>query len=118
MKKTKIIEIGPKAISETDPMLILFDDTATDEVKKVALVQELIEEEPNYKITTNSHIHFDDQVYQVEHVGDKVNQMLQEIGHATIIFAERHEDHDLPNTIYVSPYQLPALSVGTEIIYR
>ena len=32
MKKTKIIEIGPKAISETDPMLILFDDTATDEV--------------------------------------------------------------------------------------
>lgn len=117
MKKTKIIEIGPKAISKTDPMLILFDDTATDEVKKVALVQELIEE-PNYKITTNSHIHFDDQVYQVEHVGDKVNQMLQEIGHATIVFAERHEDHDLPNTIYVSPYQLPALSVGTEIIYR
>ena len=52
------------------------------------------------------------------YVGDKVNQMLQEIGHATIVFAERHEDHDLPNTIYVSPYQLPALSVGTEIIYR
>lgn len=46
MIQAKITEIGTEAINKEEPMLILFDKTATAALRKYSVIQEVSKDEP------------------------------------------------------------------------
>ena len=97
-----IKEIGAKAVSDQEPILILFDQTATSA----------------FQLKKGGMISFDQQEYTIDYVGTMANENLTSVGHVTLIFESHTEDSGIANGIYLSPHQLPELHVGTEIKYR
>nr|WP_252895174.1 PTS glucitol/sorbitol transporter subunit IIA [Liquorilactobacillus satsumensis] len=39
MLEAKVVEIGPEAVSKDDDLLILFDETASTQLRRVSIVQ-------------------------------------------------------------------------------
>ncbi|KRL40557.1 PTS system, glucitol sorbitol-specific IIA component [Liquorilactobacillus nagelii DSM 13675] len=118
MLKAKIVEIGPEAISADDPLLILFDETASSQLRHVSVVQRFISpNEQHFSLKTGGQIKIDEQVYEVAYVGFLVADNMEMIGHATLFFEEVPEQPQ-HNGIYLKPYQIPKLHVGSIISYE
>jgi PTS system glucitol/sorbitol-specific IIA component len=118
MLKAKIVEIGPEAISADDPLLILFDETASVQLRHVSVVQRFISpNEQRFSLKVGGQVKIDDQVYKVEHVGSLVADNMEMIGHATLFFEEVpvRPQH---NGIYLKPYTVPKVHVGSVICYE
>lgn len=64
MIQAKITEIGTEAINKEEPMLILFDKTATAALRKYSVIQEVSKDEP-FSLKAGGTIAFDDQVYTI-----------------------------------------------------
>ena len=117
MLESKVMEIGSEAISAKDPLLILFDETASDQLCKVSIIQRFSSLLPeNYTLKEGSKIKFDDQEYIVKYVGALVKSNILMIGHATLNFKAVPEKPQ-QNSIYVEPYSLPKIKPGTIIKY-
>ncbi|MGY3778605.1 PTS glucitol/sorbitol transporter subunit IIA [Isobaculum melis] len=117
MIHAKVVEIGKQAISQKDPMIILFGETATAEIKKVAVIQEFKEGIPNEALRVGGEVAFGEQVYHIQRVGSLANENLQSIGHVTLIFSDIPEEDVLENALYLSPKELPKIDLDTEIKY-
>ena len=52
-------------------------------------------------------------------VGSFANSNLQSIAHSTLIFADAPTDEDdvIRNGVYLTPHQLPKITIGTTIDY-
>lgn len=111
-----ITEIGPEAVNEEEPMVILFNETATDALRKYSVIQE-IDTKKAFSLQPGGTITFDEQEYQIEYVGATANQNLDTVGHVTLIFDQYPEEGRIVNGVYLSPYKLPELQVGTQISY-
>ena len=60
MIQATITEIGTEAINKEEPMLILFDKTATAALRKYSVIQEVSKDEP-FSLKAGGTITFDDQ---------------------------------------------------------
>ncbi|KRM95817.1 PTS system, glucitol sorbitol-specific IIA component [Liquorilactobacillus aquaticus DSM 21051] len=117
MLKAEVIEIGPEAISENDPLLILFDETASTQLRRVSIVQRFSKtEDADYDFSAGDKISIDDQEYEVAYVGQLVKSNMEMIGHATLCF-EKTPENPQHNGIYLKPYTFPKIQVGSVIKY-
>ncbi len=117
MLESQVMSIGSEAISADDPLLILFDETASDQLRKVSVIQRFSGLLPeNYDIAVGNKIKFDDQEYTVKYVGELVKSNILMIGHATLNFKDVPENPQ-QNAIYLEPYRLPQIKKGTIIKY-
>ena len=59
------------------------------------------------------------QTIQSQKVGSFANSNLQSIAHSTLIFADAPTDEDdvIRNGVYLTPHQLPKITIGTTIDY-
>lgn len=118
MSENLIVSIGEKAISSQDEMLILFDETATNDIQNVAIVHDNQQGKTPYQITVGDTLTIGNQVYTLTEIGERVNESLTMMGHATLLFKEREEEDLLPNAIYLTPARLPKLEVGMALIFN
>ncbi|WP_238526684.1 PTS glucitol/sorbitol transporter subunit IIA [Carnobacterium sp. 17-4] len=113
-----ITAIGENAISKKDPMIILFGEQATEEIRTVAIIQSFEKDKETIKLQAGDTISFDEKVYTIETVGSLANENLNTIGHITLSFSEVPGDDRIESGIYLSPHELPEVSVGTKITYN
>ena len=116
MFKANVVSIGENAISDTEPIIILFgENSVTDNLEKVSVVQRF-ENVQSADITINNEIKIDDQVYTVKFKGDLVDSNFSMLGHVTLYFTEV-SDEPQNNAIYLSPEKMPSIHVGSTIEY-
>lgn len=120
MLKTKVTAIGPSAISTKDPLIILFGEQATEELRKVSVIQSVISEEKTVDLQPGGSVSFGEQRYTIQHVGTLANTNFNSIGHVTLIFSDLPEDKEdrIENGVYLTPHQLPELNEGTVILFE
>lgn len=120
MLKTKITAIGDSAISNKDPLIILFGEQATDELRKVSVIHTVVSEEQTVDLHPGGTISFGDQTYTIQHAGSLANTNFNAIGHVTLIFSKlpAAKEDKIENGLYLSPYKLPKLSEGLEMTYQ
>jgi len=109
--------IGDQAISEHEPILIFFDETATAAIQNIAVIQKFDGKSEPVTITVGNSIKIDDQAYTVAYAGELVNANLNSIGHATLYFTAVPEK-PMQNGIYLAPATMPQLKVGSVITYQ
>jgi len=114
-----VTAIGPEALSPTDPMVILFDDTATKALRQVTLIQDFDDRTGLSAITlaTGDKLTIDGQDYALTYVGKLANENLHSIGHVALVFSDVPEHDRLENALYLAPTTVPAFHVGTTIVY-
>lgn len=113
---SKIIEIGPNAIVESDPIAILFGPEATSNLKSVAVIQDFEDDHPKFNLKRGSQIKIHDTTYTITFCGELVNANLQGVGHVTLCFTPIPET-PLESVIYLSPEKFPKFSVDDKITY-
>ena len=116
MKRSVVKSIGEHAISEKEPIIILFDESATEGIKKFSVIQSF-EENNEKELKAGGIISFDNQEYNIKEVGPLANKNLQEMGHVTVVFKETTGEDELANALYVEPFTLPKIKEGTVITY-
>lgn len=115
--KAIIQGIGAKAWDESEPMLILFGEKITPELKEYSVVQAFEEGKVPEDLKVGGTLTFGEKVYTIEKVGRLANENLKELGHVTLVFGPLPTHDELVNAIYLAPHELPPLEVGMEIIY-
>lgn len=116
MMESVVMSIGKEAISQKEPLLILFNETATEELRKFSVIQQFKSKDIK-KISVGDSLFFDDQEYTIKSVGPVANQHLEEMGHVSIVFKEVGNEDQLANALYVEPFKLPIIKEGTIIKY-
>ena len=81
-------------------------------------IQSFEKDKETVKLQSGDTISFDEQVYTIETVGSLANENLNTIGHITLSFSEVPEDDRIESGIYLSPHELPEVSVGTKRSYN
>ncbi|SJZ36906.1 PTS system, glucitol/sorbitol-specific IIA component [Pilibacter termitis] len=112
--KSVITEIGRNALSESDKMLLFFDESATEFIREVSVIQRL-ENEEEITVEQGDIISFGEQKYNVTEVGAVANHNLNEIGHVAFLFGKQQEE--FAGGIYLEPNTPPKIEVGMEIFY-
>ncbi|WP_071131302.1 PTS glucitol/sorbitol transporter subunit IIA [Enterococcus timonensis] len=115
--QAEIIEIGDKAWDESEPMLILFGEKITPELKAYSVVQRFPENVVPATLVVGDTLKFGDQSYTIEKVGRLANANLQELGHVTLVFGPLPTHDELVNALYLNPHTLPKMAVGDKITY-
>lgn len=109
--------IGSQALDPDEPILILFDETATASLQQIAVIQQFKEKLTSLPLTAGSTIKIDDQAYTVAYAGPLVDANLTTIGHATLYFTAVPAK-PLANGIYLTTTTLPTIKVGSVITYE
>ncbi|MDQ7937647.1 PTS glucitol/sorbitol transporter subunit IIA [Lactiplantibacillus sp. WILCCON 0030] len=109
--------IGPQAVSPDEPILILFDETATASLQQIAVIQQFNAPLTSLSLHVGSTLKIDDQAYTMAYVGPLVGANLATIGHATLYFTAVPAK-PLANGIYLTPTNLPTIKVGSVITYE
>ncbi|MCH4056644.1 MAG: PTS glucitol/sorbitol transporter subunit IIA [Lactobacillaceae bacterium] len=118
--KAHVTAIGPQALTDGDEMVILFNQTASEALREVAVIQEFVTPEDQAKITlaVNDRVTIDGHDYVISRVGKLVNDNLESIGHVTLVFGEAGPS-GLQNALHFDNQGVkPAFKIGTEIIYH
>lgn len=117
MIKSKITAIGSQAVDASQPLLILFGETASERLREVSLIHDF-ENDPvaGYDIRNGSKVRIGSSEYEVEYAGQLVEPNLTSIGHTVFAFKEVPETPQ-ENAIYLKPYGMPHVEVGTEIVF-
>ncbi|MEI2802143.1 MAG: PTS glucitol/sorbitol transporter subunit IIA [Trichococcus flocculiformis] len=85
-----------------EPMIILFDDSATEPLQQVSVIHRFIEPQEWFEPADGDRILFDEQEYRISYIGNHVLRNLQSIGHTTMIFKNWDEER-LETSIYLMP---------------
>ncbi|WP_057893355.1 PTS glucitol/sorbitol transporter subunit IIA [Lacticaseibacillus brantae] len=114
-----ISAIGPQALSPDDPMVILFDDSATEALRAVTLIQDFQARTAleTINLSIGDTIDIDNQEFTLTYVGQLANENLHAIGHVALVFAPVPEHDRLENALYLTPTQVPDFHVDTRITY-
>ena len=109
--------IGANAIDSKEPILVLFDETATAPLQQIAVIQKFEQPIASLSLVAGSTITIDRQTYTVAFAGGLVEANLTSIGHATLYFKPVPAKL-MENGIYLTPNQLPTIKVGSVITYQ
>lgn len=115
--KSKVVHIGPNAIDEKEPILVLFGEDATPAIKNVSVLQKFEKDTDFFDLKSGDQLSFGGQIYDIQHVGQNVNANLHSIGHITLIFKEFNQERYLETSVYLHPYNVPAITKGMQIEY-
>lgn len=117
--EAKVTAVGPQALTSGDPMVILFNETASAALREVAVIQTFAEPAQMQQLTlkVGDRLTIDGQDYPIKSVGDLVDNNLRSIGHVTLVFDEA-APMGLQNAIHFAKQPKPAFKVGTKIIYH
>jgi PTS system glucitol/sorbitol-specific IIA component len=110
-----VVEIGADAsLMFEEKIMILFNNSVPDDLKEIAVVHDsAIQEE----IEAGDEMVIDGEVFKILFVGDKVNETMNELGHATFNFSgESHSE--LPGTVCLEERPIPHISEGNKISFR
>ena len=120
MYKTVVTEIGESAINEKDPLVILFGEKATSQLRKVSVVHSPEKQNEVIDLTKVTKIVFGTEEYTVKGIGELANDNFNTIGHITLRFSDNlsTEDMRIENAVYLSPEHVPTLKKGTEITFK
>ena len=116
MMQSVVKSIGAEAVNKEEPLLILFDTSATEALKKHAIIQDFEEQEIK-AVKVGDTIRFDEQEYKIIQVGPVANQHLKAMGHVSVVFKNSETEDQLANALYVEPFVLPVIKEGTIITY-
>lgn len=120
--KAKIIKIGTEALSALDPMVILFDETATAALEKVAVIQQFDSKtaEASLDLKTGDQIVIGAIPFDIHQVGTLVQTNLTSIGHVTLIFKEPTVEDKMQSAIYLTnpKHAKPDFKSNEVITYR
>lgn len=113
-----ITAIGATALASDDPLVILFDESATDALRDVAVIQRFDDAQAQAALTVQAgdQLKIDSQSYRILRVGSLANSNLQHIGHVSLYFREL-PDTPMENALYLEPYQKPSVQVGSVLTY-
>ncbi|WP_318765903.1 PTS glucitol/sorbitol transporter subunit IIA [Lactiplantibacillus carotarum] len=109
--------IGSNAIDPKEPILVFFDETATESIQSIAVIQKFDAPVGSLSLTRGSQLSIDDQHFTVAFAGDLVAANLTSIGHATLYFSAV-PDKPMENGIYLTPTTMPTVHVGSVITYQ
>lgn len=117
--KAVITAIGKQALSAKDPMVILFDESASPELRSVAVIQKFAATTAQRELTLadGDLLIIDGTTYPIEHVGSLVNENIRTIGHVTLIFGDEGPQ-DLQNALYLTATVKPDFKIRTELVYH
>ncbi len=87
-------------------------------MKQHAVIQSFPEKD-QVTLAEGDHLKIGDTNYTITKVGSFANSNLQSIAHSTLIFADAPTDEDdvIRNGVYLTPHQLPKITIGTTIDY-
>jgi PTS system glucitol/sorbitol-specific IIA component len=92
-------------------MIIIFDDSAPEELAEICLLHE---HQPLLRpVRAGDRVSIDDQVYLVTAVGDVANKTLEELGHVTLLFDGAREPQK-PGCIHLGACP-PSYAVGSRL---
>ncbi|MEG0254677.1 MAG: PTS glucitol/sorbitol transporter subunit IIA [Vagococcus sp.] len=117
MMQSIVMSIGEEAINSQEPLLILFNETATEELRKFSIIQRFKTKELK-EISVGDYVSFDEQKYKVTKVGPLANKNLEEMGHVSMVFKEVDKEHSLDNALYLEPHVLPNITEETIVTYH
>ncbi|WP_414838773.1 PTS glucitol/sorbitol transporter subunit IIA [Carnobacterium sp. TMP28] len=112
-----VTSIGEQAISKKDPIIILFGEQATKDLRSVSIIQSFKEGQEKVKLMPGKSVFFDDQEYTILEVGSLANEHLNTIGHVTLHFSEVPSEDRLASGLYLKPFKVPKIKVGSMIHY-
>ncbi|MBD5430338.1 PTS glucitol/sorbitol transporter subunit IIA [Lactobacillus sp.] len=124
MKWNSTIEaVGPEAISPNENIIILFNETATDNLKRVSVIQKFDKASApnNFILKKDDTITIDGKTFLILYVGLMVEMNIKAIGHATLVFTDEVPKKPLKNAIYLEKDEedpLPMVAVGDWISYE
>ena len=111
-----VTEIGKHALDGKEPLIILFGENATEALKEYSVIQ-TFEESATLVIKENDQLKIGEKKYTINHVGSFANSNLNSIAHVTLVFSEVPKEDAIANGLYLSPFELPTIEVGTTIEY-
>lgn len=114
-----ITAIGDNALSTTDPMVILFDASATTALRDVAVIQAFTSPTAQSQLTLQAgdQLVIDQSTFTISKVGALANDNLRSIGHVTLLFAGEEPTPDLANAIVLDGPK-PTITVGSQLSYQ
>ncbi|AIM25257.1 PTS glucitol/sorbitol transporter subunit IIA [Melissococcus plutonius] len=115
-----VTEIGKYALTEDEPMIILFGETATQTLREYSVIQKFKEPVQPIILKPGDFIRINQKKYTICYVGPIANENLSSISHVTLVFDKtpESEENAIANGLYLSPYELPTLSIGSIIEYE
>lgn len=113
-----VTAIGTQALDADDPLVILFDESATAALRDIAVIQRFASttEQAALALVAGDQLVIDATPYTITSVGQLANTNLQTIGHVSLIFAPVPEQ-PLANALYLTPVVKPKLTVGSQLTY-
>ncbi|SFE12145.1 PTS system, glucitol/sorbitol-specific IIA component [Lentibacillus persicus] len=110
-----VVEVGTEAPLMTEEnMIILFNETVPADLKSIAFVHN--GETISGEIKTGDKMVIDGEAFEILFVGDKVNETMQDLGHATFHF-NGEATSELPGTVCLEKKSIPEISVGSTISF-
>ena len=110
-----VIDIGEDVeLMQEESILILFNNTVPDELKTIAVIHD---GEFNQEIKSGDEMIINGESFQILHVGDKANETLEQLGHATFNF-EGETEYNMPGTVYLEKKTIPKIELGSIISFH
>ncbi|MFD2830488.1 PTS glucitol/sorbitol transporter subunit IIA [Corticicoccus populi] len=110
-----IMELGSEwEMIKSENMVILFNHHSPQELKDISVVHD---GEVTQDVEAGDVLVLHETEYEILFVGDKANETLRELGHATFKFNDE-SNADLPGTICLQKKAIPDLEVGQKVIIK
>ncbi|MDQ0191198.1 PTS glucitol/sorbitol transporter subunit IIA [Alicyclobacillus cycloheptanicus] len=117
MMKSTVTYIGDMAFAfEEEKVLILFGTQAPAELRDISVIHEPVEVDRG-ALASASRLVVGQNEYEILSVGTEAMKNLAELGHLSIYFTDPPAEI-LPGSVYVKPFELPKVSIGTLIEIR
>ncbi|CDO03531.1 PTS system glucitol/sorbitol-specific transporter subunit IIA [Oceanobacillus picturae] len=111
-----VVQVGQDAeLMLEENMIILFNSSVPNDLKEIAVVHD--GGSLSIALQAGDEMLIDEEVFKVLFVGDKANETLTELGHATFHFnGESHSD--MPGTVCLENKTIPPINENTVISFR
>lgn len=118
MIRSTVLSVGEMAYFEDYPMLILFNETAPDELKDVCIVHQFDDpiQDTDTMLVENGRIIFGQKELHIVEVGNVANQNFAHLGHITLQFPTEEQAEVLPGAVLVKESEIPRTSAGEQIV--
>ncbi|MBG9813662.1 hypothetical protein ABD68_19425 [Bacillus endophyticus] len=111
-----VTEVGSQVeLFLQEKMIILFNDSAPDDLRDVSVVHKRCSLEEDIKI--GDELVIDNQSFKVTFVGNKVNETMRDLGHSTITF-DGSSKSEMPGMICVEEKEIPTITSSSQLMFR
>ncbi|MEO1768459.1 PTS glucitol/sorbitol transporter subunit IIA [Candidatus Enterococcus ferrettii] len=115
MIRSTVLSVGEMAYFEDYPMLILFNETAPDELKEVCIVHRFDDPIQEMMLVKKGRIILGQQELHIQEIGSVANQNFTQLGHITLQFPTAEKAEVLPGAVLVAESEIPRISAGEQI---